>query len=90
MAGDQKVKLEDVRFYFDGVVGDVLDSAALARRTAEWLQVRTKLIALDQDSYEVAMASIRSLVDSLVQAPPEKAEAQNWSESKEMYGQIRK
>jgi len=90
MGTGNRVKLEDLRFYFDGVVRDVLDTAALARRTAEWLQLRTKLVALDQDSYEVAMASIRSVVDSLGSSSSQKPASHAWSESKEMYGQIRK
>ena len=44
---------------------------------------------LDHESYEIAMASIRSLVDSL-HSPAEKPQTPGWQESKDMYGQIRK
>jgi hypothetical protein len=89
MVAGKKVKLNEVQFYFDGVLRDALDSAALSRRSADWLHLRSKLLSLDQESYEIAMASIKSLVGSL-HGPDEKPETPGWQESKEMYGQIRK
>jgi len=89
MVAGKKVKLNEVQFYFDGVLRDALDTAALSRRSSDWLQLRSKLMNLDQEAYEIAMASIRSLVDSL-HAPAEKSQTPGWQESKDMYGQIRK
>jgi hypothetical protein len=90
MGPGKKVKLDEVQYYFDGVLRDALDSAAISRRSAEWLQIRSKLIYLDQDSYDIVMASIRSLVDSLSAPAEDRAKLPGWQESKALYGQIRK
>ena len=89
MVAGKKVKLNEVQFYFDGVLRDALDAAALSRRSSDWLQLRSKLMNLDQESYEIAMGSIRSLVDSL-HSPAEKPKTPGWQDSKDKYGQIRK
>lgn len=90
MGPGKKVKLDEVQYYFDGVVRDALDSAAISRRSSEWLQIRSKLIYLDQDAYDIAMASIRSLVDSLSAPAEDRKKGPDWQDSKALYGQIRK
>ena len=59
-----KVKLQDVMYYFDATAQDAVDKGTLSAKYADLLQLRQKLFGLSQEDYQVVMESMRSLVSS--------------------------
>ncbi len=65
MADDKKnqnIKLEHISFYFDCQEKDSYDGGRLARKAAQVLQVRNKLMNLDIEEFDRVMESIERLL----------------------------
>lgn|GEM_PF-3563277 len=59
---NQNLKLEHISFYFDCQEKDAFDGGRLARKTAQVLQVRNKLMNLDQEEFDRVIEAIERLL----------------------------
>lgn len=57
-----KVKLEDLRFYFDGVETERVDAAGWGRRSAEVLVLREKLLKMPAPAFEAAIKTMKNVI----------------------------
>ena len=68
----KSVSLAELFFYFDAIEKSTLDAEGLSRKAAQIAAVRSSLIHMPHEDFELAMASIEKLIPTKAAAAPGK------------------